>query len=667
MKKTLVFLLFFLFLTPFLSSISADGQDLKNISVGVYDNYPKIYKDENGEIKGFWADITNYIAEKEDWNITYIYDSWDNNLTNLENGEIDLMVDVAVSEEREQKFDFNNETVLISYGIFYTRPNITINSFSDLEDKDIAIMKSGIHYEGPLGLKNILSSFNINANIIDVEIYSDVFELLQTNQADVGVVSWFFGIANEEKYNVKRTNLIFNPSEVDYALPKNAIRNSYIIGLLDSNLVELKEDNNSIYHESMRNNFSSLIEEVEVLPRWLNTFMTIVIIAFILAGIGFVSTRRYQNRLKKQIEKEKATAIKEINKYLNVAKIIIVALDIKGNITLLNKKGYEILEFEEDSLTGKNWFDTCIPKEIIPGVKAIFQKCMAGEMKQAENYENEITDKKGKRRIISWYNTLLKDEKGKIIGTLSSGIDITKKKEAEKKVAELDTLKNTFIHTVSHQLRTPLTAIRWSLEHLLSKKNKNLLPDQRKLVLSIFEQETEIIKRIDDMLETLDIEEERTIINKSIFTIDSLLKSIITSIKETYSIKQIILTLKIEPKKVYSVNADIRKIRTVLEHLIDNAVSYTPKKGKIDISLSRVNNIVKVSVKDSGIGIPSIEQKNIFNRFFRASNASLIRPDASGLGLTISKYYIETHGGEIGFSSKEGKGSTFWITLPAAE
>ena len=107
--------------------------DNPTVKVGVYDNYSKIYKDEQGNIKGFWADITNYIAEKEHWNLIYDFGTWDEELSKLERGDIDILVDVAITEERKIKFDFNNEITLLSWSVIYTKKDFDVMSFNDLE------------------------------------------------------------------------------------------------------------------------------------------------------------------------------------------------------------------------------------------------------------------------------------------------------------------------------------------------------------------------------------------------------------------------------------------------------------------------------------------------------------------------------------------------------
>ncbi|MFW9997140.1 MAG: PAS domain S-box protein [Candidatus Odinarchaeota archaeon] len=134
----------------------------------------------------------------------------------------------------------------------------------------------------------------------------------------------------------------------------------------------------------------------------------------------------------KLLEKERDTA----QQYLDIARVLIIALDFGGRITLINKRGCEILEYEEEELIGKDWFTTCLPAAIREEIRTVFGKLMAGEITAVEDYENVIITKTGKRKMIYWHNSLIKDEEGKIIGTLSSGEDITSRKKAEGKLRE---------------------------------------------------------------------------------------------------------------------------------------------------------------------------------------------------------------------------------------
>lgn len=139
---------------------------------------------------------------------------------------------------------------------------------------------------------------------------------------------------------------------------------------------------------------------------------------------------------RKQIEEALRLQKDLVHKYLDIAGVMFVALNSKGIITLVNKRTSEILGYEEEELIGKNWFDTCVPERMRDKVHQVFDQLMAGEIEPLEYYENPVITRESEERIIAWHNTLLRDDLEKIIGTLSSGEDVTESKRAEQALKE---------------------------------------------------------------------------------------------------------------------------------------------------------------------------------------------------------------------------------------
>ncbi|MCD6104954.1 MAG: transporter substrate-binding domain-containing protein, partial [Thermosipho sp. (in: Bacteria)] len=174
MRKTLLFLLSLFVLSAF-GNIT--------LKVGIYDNYPLCYY-ENGKAKGFYVDILNYIAEKEDWNIQYIYDTWYNLYSKLQTGEIDALAAIAYSPEREQLFVFNNVGFLSNWGVLVS--NRPINDLSEISNKKIALVKGDIYTQNFLKLT---SAFSLDYSITWVYSYEEVLKLISDKKVDAGVVS----------------------------------------------------------------------------------------------------------------------------------------------------------------------------------------------------------------------------------------------------------------------------------------------------------------------------------------------------------------------------------------------------------------------------------------------------------------------------------------------
>ena len=149
---------------------------------------------------------------------------------------------------------------------------------------------------------------------------------------------------------------------------------------------------------------------------------------------GMIMSRLFTKR--KQAQEALRQEINRAQKLLDIAKVMFVAIDAKGEVTLVNQKGSRVLGYEQKEIIGKNWFDNFLPVSIKDQTKTVFTRLMAGEIEQIEYYENSVLTKIGEERIIAWHNTILKDDEGSISGTLSSGEDITDRKRAEEVLKE---------------------------------------------------------------------------------------------------------------------------------------------------------------------------------------------------------------------------------------
>lgn len=242
--------------------------------------------------------------------------------------------------------------------------------------------------------------------------------------------------------------------------------------------------------------------------------------------------------------------------------------------------------------------------------------------------------------------------------------DISERKEYEDRLKTLDDLKNKFIKIVSHQLRTPLNGIRWNLEMLIGGQFGAITKEQSELLKMIYGANTEVIRRIHDVILAIDIKEKRLFLNKTKTDLVSLFGSATADLQKKCLVKELACESHIPEGGLPAIFADAERMRDVMERLMENALNYTPENGRMVIALKKIEDNIRFEIMDTGIGIPKYEQENIFTPFYRASNAFLALPDASGLGLFICKTIIETHGGKIGFESEENKGSLFWFEIP---
>jgi PAS domain S-box-containing protein len=229
------------------------------------------------------------------------------------------------------------------------------------------------------------------------------------------------------------------------------------------------------------------------------------------------------------------------------------------------------------------------------------------------------------------------------------------------KEREIDRKKSEFISIASHQLKTPIAAIRWMLE-LLAKNSANLTKDQKQYVQDTYESVIRMNNLISDLLNVSRIESDRVSIEPVLTDLSRLVKDALKEVTPKFLNKKI--KLHFQPGKIQKIKIDPKLIYNTISNLISNAFKYTPKNGKIVIELLTKKPDLVFSIADSGCGIPKTQQTKVFEKFFRASNVQKMGSDGTGLGLYVAKSIVESSGGKIWFESKENQGTTFCFTLP---
>jgi ABC-type amino acid transport substrate-binding protein/signal transduction histidine kinase/CheY-like chemotaxis protein len=219
------------------------------IRVGAYENRPKIYTNSQGIVVGIFPDLLDTIAYQEGWQLEYVFGTWSQCLERLQHNEIDIMVDVAYSEERAKRFDFSQQSVFLNWGTVYARTGLSVNSLLDLQGKTVAVMKKSIHTEGKDGIKQLASTFGLELTFVEVESYDEVFQHLDSGTADAGVVNRLYGKLFENNYRLAKTPLVFNPVPLKFAFPKASPQTEYIRSRVDIHLDTLKRDPDSVFHE----------------------------------------------------------------------------------------------------------------------------------------------------------------------------------------------------------------------------------------------------------------------------------------------------------------------------------------------------------------------------------------------------------------------------------
>lgn len=228
---------------------------------------------------------------------------------------------------------------------------------------------------------------------------------------------------------------------------------------------------------------------------------------------------------------------------------------------------------------------------------------------------------------------------------------------------ELDRQKDELLGLVSHQLAAPVSAIRWYVEMMLDG-DLGALTNEQKTQLETVQASTQNLNDLVGMiLDVSRVQLGRIRVEKQELDLSQFFKEII-DVVDPKAIEKKIEFVKSLPSTFPKAMLDKRYTRMTIENLLTNAIKYTPEKGKVNVSVTVSDGTMHVSVKDNGYGIPAADQKNIFGKMFRASNVRNGSIDGNGFGLFVAKSAVESQGGKIWFESTEGKGTTFYVTLP---
>jgi PAS domain S-box-containing protein len=402
-----------------------------------------------------------------------------------------------------------------------------------------------------------------------------------------------------------------------------------------------------------------------------------ILIALVLV-MGAIAGMLYLRRLAKALadaskaKDETERQRTEMATMLDTLSDGVYATDLNGRITFLNVSAERLLDCPAADLVGKNAHQQMhhsrpdgshFPARDCP----LLQVLEAGVSLDGED---AFIKRDGQSFPVAYRSKPLLDN-GQVIGALVSFQDITQRKavdealrRAHAQALENARLKSEFLSNMSHEIRTPMNGIIGMTDLLLDTP---LNDEQREFTGIVRDSAQSLLTIINDILDFSKIEAGKLEIEDTDYSLVRVVEGVVDLMMHKARDKSLALTRRVDPAVPDRLRGDPTRLRQVLLNLIGNAVKFT-EQGEIEVSVradpSAASPLVRFEIRDSGIGLSAAAQGRLFQSFTQADSSTTRKHGGTGLGLAISKQLVELMGGAIGVSSEEGKGSTFWFTLP---
>lgn len=331
----------------------------------------------------------------------------------------------------------------------------------------------------------------------------------------------------------------------------------------------------------------------------------------------------------------------------------LIVLNEKERIIAINPSASNIFGVE------KIWIEDKTPAEVsqYPRLNALFNQ-IAQTPACRNSCQLELSFKELDEKVFQVVVVPMTDKKGNTLGIIITIHDITREKNIER-------MKTEFVSLAAHQLRTPISAIKWVLRLVLDGDTGPISEEQKEILEKGYQSNERMIALINDLLDTARIEEGRFLYGFTFQSVEEIISKVLAGLEALIKQKKIEVVFEKPPVPLPKIKLDAEKMELAFQNLLDNSIKFNKEGGKVTISIRRDNmDNIEVTIADTGIGIPENQQNRLFSKFFRADNAARISTEGTGLGLFICKNIIESHGGKIRFKSRENEGTTFWIILP---
>ncbi|MFO8070305.1 MAG: response regulator [Polyangia bacterium] len=665
------------FLAPTaLSRQSAAGE---RIRVGVYPNRPLVFLDEQGEARGVFPETMEEIAGRERWSVEYVPCSWNECLDRLDSGELDLMMDVAYSEERSRRWDFNEEAVLLNWVQVYVHEETEVSSLLDLDGRRVSILDESIQ---EIDLRNLLDSFHVNSEIVEASDNSEVLRLVSGEEVFAGVVNRTYGHSHEHEFEVRRTPIMFSPAEARFAAARG--RGAHLLNAIDRHLLAMKRDPGSVYNSSLERWFGWKVKaESSYWIWWVSCAAALLLLA--LAVLALVQRRRARARARQLSEKE-SSLMSEIVGHESTRRILHKsekARRLSEHRFQVALKNAPLSVFTQDRELRYTWIHNAPPAfEKADSINKTEKDLLRAEdaRRLVEIKRDVLESGRGAREIVRttiegcehWYDLTvepIRGADGSIDGIICASWNVTSQKNLESQLRRSQKMEavGRLAGGVAHDFNNLLTAIIGYAE--IAARD---LKEQGRAVEEV-EGIVEAARRATSLTRQLLAFSRKQVLRPRVVDVNSIVASAEKLLRRLIG-EDVRLVLELARERV-EVEVDETQLEQVLMNLVINAKDAMPTGGELTIGTSKVSvdsetqidgvvleagSYALLEVSDTGTGMDEETRQKVFDPFFTTKGADR----GTGLGLSTVFGIVEQSRGFVFVRSSPGDGAWFGIYLP---
>ncbi|ODV13398.1 MAG: hypothetical protein ABT20_02170 [Rubrivivax sp. SCN 70-15] len=667
----------------------------REVRVGVYANEPKILLGADGQPSGILGDLLVAVAREEAWTLKAVRCEWQDCLAALQAGRIDLMPDMAVSEQRAQLFDFNKVPALNSWSEIYHPGRTKVETVLDLQGKRVVVLAGSVQQTY---LAELLNGFGVQARMLPVKTLDAGFAMAAAGQADAVVANQFFGDLRAPSYKLVASPIMFQPVPLHYGSARG--HNADLLRAIDRDLAAWKVQPGSPYFKALER-WNGRLPARMVIPRWL-VWGSGALVALLLGALAINALLRRQVQEKtrhleasrdelarhrerlEELVAERTAELEAANRRLarqaaDVADLYDRApcgyhsLAADGTITAVNETELAMLGYARDEYLGHR-----IDEFLSADSRVKFRERFAefNRIGRARDLDYEFVRKDGSLLPVLISVDRVSSASGEFIANRATMVDHSERLARDRQIAGMqlelarraeaaesaNAAKSAFLANMSHEIRTPMNAII-GLTHLMTRDTQDAL--QRDRLLKVDNAARHLLQIINDILDLSKIEAGMVTLEDIEFSLDDLLTRSFELVAERAREKGLELVLDTDhlPDRL---RGDPMRLSQVLINLLANAVKFTEQgwvrlRGEL-VAQQGQRLQVRFEVRDTGVGIAPEQQARLFKAFEQADSSTTRRHGGTGLGLALTRHLVTMMGGEVGLSSTPGAGSVFWFS-----